>query len=92
MTTASNLLKRAEELMEDRGKQYDNDKERSMARTVRAFNAITGYALTEQDGWYLLLLLKGARQYQNPNNPHVDSLEDSIAYASLWAEAFISTK
>lgn len=89
-TSAPEILTKAANLLAERGKQYDTGKERSMAKTVRAFNAITGHDLSEQDGWYLLLILKGVRQYQNPGKAHVDSLEDSVAYAALWAESFMS--
>ena len=91
MTTAPEILTKAANLLAERGKQYDTDAERSMAKTVRAFNAITGHTLTESDGWYLLLILKGVRQYQNPSKPHIDSLEDAVAYAALWAEAFMGS-
>lgn len=57
-----------------------------MGRTVQAFNVITGRNLTESEGWLLLQLLKDVRDRQR-QVPHVDSLEDCIAYAALKAEA-----
>lgn len=76
--------------MEERGKQYDKpDGERSMARTVEAFNAITGHNLSEPDGWLLLQVLKDVRQWQTPGKAHPDSLQDCIAYAALKAEALL---
>ena len=43
-TKAQDLLHRAADLMDERGKQYDQRSgERSMQATVTAFNAITGY-------------------------------------------------
>ncbi len=87
MTTAPEFLKRAAEIMEERGKQYDSPTgERSMGKTVAAFNAITGHQLTEACGWLLLQTLKDVRQWQNPGY-HADSAEDCIAYSALKAEA-----
>lgn len=84
---APDALKRAAEIMDERGKQYDKpDGERSMAATVAAFNAITGQRLTESHGWLLMLLLKQVRQFQREGF-HQDSAEDAIAYAALLAES-----
>ena len=90
-TTASQLLNKAASLMEQRGKQYDQpDGERSMGRTVAAFNIIVGrQALTESEGWLLMQLLKDVRDRQTPA-PHPDSLEDCVAYAALKAESRLS--
>lgn len=57
-----------------------------MARTVMAFNAVTGQDLTEAQGWLMLAILKMVRDNQT-QAPHRDSCEDFIAYASLYAEA-----
>lgn len=85
--SASDLLKRAAAIMDERGKQYDRPGgERSMRATVRAFNIITGHGLTEADGWLLLQVLKDVRQWSNEGY-HQDSAEDCIAYAALKAEA-----
>jgi hypothetical protein len=88
-TTASDYLYKAAEIMDERGKEYDNagKQERSMGKTVAAFNAITGRDLRESEGWLLLQLLKDTRQWSNPNRYHRDSAEDCIAYAALKAEA-----
>lgn len=84
---ATDALKRAAEIMDERGKQYDKpDGERSMGSTVHAFNAITGHRLTESHGWLLMLLLKQVRQFQCEGF-HQDSAEDAIAYAALLAES-----
>lgn len=73
--------------MRDRAATYDQPRgERSMCRTVDAFNAITGRDLAESEGWLLLQLLKDARQWSNAAY-HQDSAEDCIAYAALKAEA-----
>ena len=86
-TKAQDLLHRAANLMDERGKQYDQPSgERSMAATVAAFNAIAGYHLTEADGFLLMAILKMVRDQQR-ETPHRDSIEDLVAYASLYGEA-----
>ncbi len=73
--------------MEDRGATYDTPGgERSMGKTVVAFNAITGHSIKESDGWLLLQLLKDTRQWSR-EGCHLDSAEDCIAYAALKGEA-----
>jgi hypothetical protein len=85
--TAPEFLHRAATIMEERGKQYDKPSgERSMGKTVAAFNAITGQDLTEEHGWLLMTLLKQVRFFSNTAAPHRDSLEDAIAYSALLAE------
>ena len=86
-TKAQDLLHRAASLMDERGKQFDQPSgERSMAATVAAFNAISGYSLTEADGFLLMAILKMVRDQQR-DTPHRDSIEDLVAYASLYGEA-----
>lgn len=86
-TKAQDLLHRAADLMDERGKQYDQRSgERSMQATVTAFNAIAGYHLTESDGFLLLSILKMVRDQQR-EMPHRDSIEDLVAYSSLYGEA-----
>lgn len=87
MTRALNLLQAAAEHMADRAANYDKPQgERSMAATVKAFNAITGRDLTEAEGWLLMALLKMVRSQQRAE-PHRDSVEDLVAYAALFGEA-----
>lgn len=85
---APTLLDAAAGHMRDRAATYDQPTgERSMGRTVQAFNAILGrQALIESEGWLLLQVLKDVRDRQR-TVPHRDSLEDAIAYAALKAEA-----
>lgn len=81
------LLDRAAGHMRDRASTYDQPGgERSMGRTVQAFNAITGRDLSEAEGWLLLQLLKDVRLFARPGY-HADSAEDCAAYAALKAEA-----
>lgn len=87
LNTATDFLRRAADIMEERAKQYDKpDGERSMAKTVQAFNTITGHSLTEAEGWLLMQILKDVRLFQRPGY-HADSAEDCVAYSSLKAEA-----
>lgn len=86
--TALEINDKAMQHMRDRAATYDQALgERSMGKTVIAFNAITGRDLTESEGWLLLQVLKDVRQWQNPNEYHQDSGEDCIAYAALKAES-----
>ena len=85
--TAPQLLEKAASHMRDRAATYDSPEgERSMAKTVAAFNAITGRDLTETEGWLLLQVLKDVRLFQRPGY-HADSAEDGIAYSALKAES-----
>lgn len=90
---ATEFLSKALSLLEERGKDYDQPEgERSMGKTVIAFNAITGHNLKESDGWLILQLLKDVRQNQNRDSYHADSAEDCISYAALKAEALAEGK
>ena len=81
------ILKSALKHMEDRAKTYDSPEgERSMGKTVEAFNAITGHSLKVSEGWLLMALLKMVRATQR-NEYHADSYEDMAAYVGLAAEA-----
>lgn len=85
--TAPQLLEKAASHMRDRAATYDRPEgERSMTKTVAAFNAITGRDLTETEGWLLLQVLKDVRLFQRPGY-HADSAEDGIAYSALKAES-----
>lgn len=88
---APSLLKRAADIMDERGRQYDKPGgERSMAQCVSAFNAITGRDIAEEEGWLMLAVLKMVRYFHNPGVPHRDSVEDLIAYSALFGEAALS--
>jgi hypothetical protein len=85
--TSDQLLNKARAIMVQRGAQYDKPGgERSMSATVEAYNAITGQEMSEANGWLLMALLKMVRDNQRPA-PNVDSIEDLVAYASLYGEA-----
>lgn len=84
---ATDILNKAAQHMAKRSKTYDKPEgERSMGRTVEAFNAITGRDLAESEGWLLLQVLKSVRLFTRPGY-HADSAEDGVAYAALVAEA-----
>lgn len=88
--SAAELLNRAAQHMIDRASTYDKPEgERSMGRAVAAFNAITGYCMSETEGWLLLQILKDVRNFSR-SEPHRDSLEDCISYAALKAESALS--
>ena len=87
---ALDFLQESMSTLEQRGKDYDQEGgERSMGKTVVAFNAITGKQLTEAEGWLLLQLLKDVRQWSAPSYHH-DSALDCVAYSALKAEALIN--
>ena len=88
--TAEFFLERSKNLLAERGKQYDNPEgERSMGKTVKVFNTITGKDLSESEGWLLMQILKDVRQWSNEKY-HADSAEDCVTYSALKAEALAS--
>ena len=89
--SAPGILAKARQHQLDRAATYDKPAgERSMAQTVLAFNALAGRtgdrALGEDEGWLLMDCLKTVRDRAGVK-PHQDSLEDKVAYASLYAES-----
>lgn len=89
--SAVDTLRKAADLIEQRGRQRDGEKgERSMARTVAAFNAVYGTALTETQGWHFMELLKMVRSSQGCYV--ADDFEDKVAYAALAAECEAGTR
>jgi len=80
---ATEFLNVAAKHMENRNTIYDSpDGERSMDKTVIAFNTITNHNLSKAEGWLLLQLLKDVRQWSNKKYD-TDSAEDCIAYSAL---------
>lgn len=85
-THARDFLEAASGHMQDRAATYDNPTgERSMGRTVAAFNIITGHQLTEEEGWLFMGVLKKVRSVQG--DFRADNYEDDAAYAALRGEA-----
>ena len=88
-TTAQDLMRKGIDIMEARAKEYDATLpkgERSIARVVCAFNAITGHELKESEGWLFMQLLKDVRLF-SAKGWHFDSGVDAINYTALMAEA-----
>lgn len=84
--TAKRLLDLAANLIDSRGAERDQPEgERSMGRTVAAFNALTGKDLTEKDGWLFMLVLKQARAYGGTFR--ADDYHDTIGYSALLGES-----
>ena len=82
---APDFLKKGLGHMEDRAATYDKEGgERSMGKTVAAFNIITGSNLTEEEGWLFMEILKQVRSMQG--NFKADNYEDLAAYAALRGE------
>ena len=85
VVTAASMLTAALGQMEDRAKTYDAPGgERSMGKTVSAFNTITGLQLSEEQGWLFMEILKQVRSQQG--NYRADNYEDMVAYAALRGE------
>ena len=85
---AGDILNAAAQHMQDRASTYDKPQgERSMAATVAAFKATTGIALTEEQGWHFMALLKLVRSQQG--DLRLDSYEDGAAYFALAGEAAV---
>lgn len=86
MTTANDILLAAAETIRQRGAERDQPSgERSMARAVAAFNALTGLRLTEVQGWQFMAALKLARA--NGGRYNADDYLDGAAYMGLAGEA-----
>lgn len=83
--TAPEILAQAAQCIGDRAASRDLPAERSMARTVRAYNAITGHALAEREGWLFMAVLKAARATAGSHNP--DDYTDGAAYFALAGES-----
>lgn len=85
---AYDICQQAIDTMRERGKTYDKDdkqEERSMGKTVAAFNAITGQNLSEEQGWLFMVMLKMARAQQGEYKD--DNYLDGTAYFALAGEA-----
>ncbi len=82
---AIDVLVEAQGHMANRAKTYDKpDGERSMNKTVTAFNAITGHEMSVEQGWLFMVVLKAVRTQQGAYRS--DNYEDGAAYFALMAE------
>lgn len=85
MTTANEILTTAAGHLQDRAATYDRPEgERSMGATVAALKAVTGIAMTEEQGWLFMVLLKAVRTQQGRHRG--DNYEDGAAYFALAGE------
>lgn len=83
---APDILDQAKAEMKNRADTYDKPEgERSMGATVAAFNAMTGGAMTEAQGWLFMATLKAVRSQQGAFR--MDSFIDGAAYFALAGEA-----
>lgn len=83
---ANYFIDQAKKHMVDRAESYDNEEgERSMLSTVRAFSDITGICMTEEHGWLFMGVLKMVRSQQGKFKS--DNYEDGCAYFGLAGEA-----
>lgn len=84
---ANEILRQSAQHIEDRASQRDQDGgERSMARCVAAFNALTGHQLSERDGWLFMVQLKAARATTTATGL-ADDYQDGAAYFALAGES-----
>lgn len=89
--SAQHYLQAAMGHMQDRATTYDAaNGERSMAKTVTMFNALTGLNLTEEQGWNFMQILKMVRSGQGAFK--ADNYEDAAAYAALAGECAEKTR
>jgi hypothetical protein len=78
-------LDRVRAILCERGTTRDKPGgERSMARCVRIYNAMTGRDLTAADGWRFMLALKLARM--STGKYKADDYDDLSGYSALLAE------
>lgn len=86
--SAITILQDATQAILDRASTRDLPAERSMARTVTAFNALTGNRLSETQGWLFMAVLKAARATAGAH--HGDDYVDGASYFGLAGEAAAS--
>jgi hypothetical protein len=85
MTSATDLLREAAGLIDERAAGRDLPAERSMRRAVLAYNALHGAAMTETQGWLFVALLKLSRATAGAFQR--DDLLDAAAYVALALES-----
>ncbi len=85
LENAHSFLEEASGAMKQRAALRDKPNgERSMARTVATFNALTGKNLSEAEGWQFMVILKMVRGDQG--NYNRDDYVDGAAYFGLLGE------
>lgn len=89
LNSAINILHDAAMCISERAAERDQDSERSMGRCVAAFNALTGFQLSEKDGWMFMVMLKAARAEVGVTR---DDFLDMAAYAALAGESALTPR
>lgn len=88
-TSVHDILGQVSDLVAGRGNERDMpDGERTIPRTVAAFNAITGKDMTPVEGWLFMIILKLCRS--NQGSFKEDDYLDAIGYSGLMAEEAIN--
>lgn len=82
---ADKMLSEAAECLQDRAASRDVEEERSVLAAVKAFNAMFGKDLTEEEGWHFMVLLKMSRS--KGGEYRRDDYVDGAAYFALAGEA-----
>lgn len=86
---ADQVLSQGQTELLDRAVTYDKPGgERSMARTVAMFNALTDQAMSVEQGWLLLACLKMVRSQQGAKK--ADNYVDGATYFALAGEEALS--
>lgn len=79
------LLERTAEVLRERGERRDlPGGERSMARCVAIYNAMTGSTMSVAQGWQFMMCLKLSRSMAGKYT--ADDYLDLVGYAALLAE------
>lgn len=87
--TAIDILQLGVLTLEQRGRDRDQpDGERTMPSVVRAFEALTGHALDEQQGWLFMALIKVKRSQSG--KPDLDHYVDGANYFALAGESALA--
>jgi hypothetical protein len=85
--TALKFLQKGIDAIANRASERDQAQERSMARCVEVFNALTDHALSEREGWMFMVCLKMVRAQQGVLQ--VDDYVDGGAYFALAGESAV---
>jgi hypothetical protein len=81
---AKEALSTAFNAIDQRGETRDCNEERSMASCVAAFNAMFDKKMSEEQGWWFMVLLKMSRSKGGKRNE--DDYVDGAAYCALAGE------
>ena len=85
LPTAADFLRAGLKHMEDRARTHDTPNgERSIPKTVAAFNIICDSEMTDEEGWMFMGLLKKVRSVQGEFN--ADNYEDEASFSGLRGE------